>query len=88
MGALYSYTHFEGTTMRRETAATEVFRKMGFEFKAHFDLVTDDDGDSWLALSGEFINGKRDYLPPRVEAKLYELAEGTMQHSYEMRDFR
>jgi hypothetical protein len=74
--------------MRRDPAATETFTKLGIEFKAHFDLVTDDDGDSWLALSGEYINGKSDYLPPRVEARLYELAEGTMQHSYEMRDFR
>jgi hypothetical protein len=48
----------------------------------------DDDGDSWLVLTDEYINGKRDYLPPRVEAKLYELAEGTCQHNYEMEDFR
>ena len=74
--------------MRRETAATETFTKMGIEFKAHFDLVTDDDGDSWLVLAGEYINGIHGYLPPRVEAKLYDMAEGTMQHSYEMRDFR
>lgn len=73
--------------MRREHVATEIMVKLGIEFKAHFDLVTDD-GDSWLALSGEYINGKRDYLPPRVEARLYELAEGSCQHNYEMRDFR
>jgi hypothetical protein len=74
--------------MRRETAATEIFTKMGIEFKAHFDLVTDDDGDSWLVLAGEYVNGKSAMIPPRVEAKLYELAEGTCQHNYEMEDFR
>jgi hypothetical protein len=63
--------------MQRQHVATETFTKMGIEFKAHFDLVTDDDGDSWLSLSGEYVNGKSDMLPPRVEAKLYDLAEGT-----------
>lgn len=74
--------------MIREHAATETFTKLGIEFKAHFDLVTDDDGDSWLALSGEYVNGKSAIVPPRVEAKLYELAEGACQHNYEMEDFR
>ena len=74
--------------MRRDPAATETFIKLGIEFKAHFDLVTDDDGDSWLALSGEYINGSHGYLPPKVEAKLYEMAEGSCQHNYEMRGFR
>jgi hypothetical protein len=62
--------------MQRHHATTQTFTKLGIEFKAHFDRVTDDDGDSWLALSGEYINGKRDIIPPRVEARLYELAEG------------
>ena len=74
--------------MRREPSVTEVFVKLGIEFKASFDMVTDDDGESWLVLADEHINGKRDYLPPRVEAKLYHLAEGSCQHNYEMRDFR
>jgi hypothetical protein len=74
--------------MIRVPSTTETFIKLGIEFKASFDLVTDDDGESWLVLADEYINGKRDYLPPRVEAKLYELAEGTCQHNYEMEDFR
>ena len=74
--------------MRREHVATEIMVKLGIEFKAHFDLVTDDDGDSWLALSGEYINGKDGIIPPLVEAKLYEMAEGSCQHNYEMREFR
>jgi hypothetical protein len=62
--------------MQRHHATTQTFTKLGIEFKAHFDRVTDDDGDSWLALSGEYINGKDGIIPPRVEAKLYHLAEG------------
>jgi hypothetical protein len=60
----------------REYIATETFVKLGIEFKAHFDLVTED-GYGWLELTDDYINGKRDYLPPRVEAKLYHLAQGT-----------
>jgi hypothetical protein len=62
--------------MQRHHATTQIFTKLGIEFKAHFDLVTDDDGDSWLAISGEYVNGKPDLLPPRIEARLYHLAEG------------
>lgn len=74
------------TNMQRQHVATETFTKMGIEFKAHFDLVIDDDGDFWLSLSGEYVNGKSDMLPPRIEAKLYEMAEGTLQYLHEIGD--
>jgi hypothetical protein len=79
-------THTEGVKkMRREPSVTEVFVKLGIEFKASFDMVTDDDGESWLVLAGEYINGKRDYLPPRVEAKLYEMADQQCEYDWENR---
>jgi hypothetical protein len=70
------HNNTEGNNMQRQHATTQTFTKLGIEFKAHFDRVIDDDGDTWLSMSGEYVNGKSDIIPPRVEARLYELAEG------------
>jgi hypothetical protein len=74
--------------MKREHATTQTITKLGIRFEGYFDMVTDDDGDSWLALSDEYINFRKGIIPPRVASLLYHMAEGEMQDRYESRDFR
>lgn len=74
--------------MRRQYETTVKLTKCGLEFKAHIDLVTDVDGESWIEVNETYVNGKRDFVGPRVESALLAEAKAILTDYYSMGDYR
>lgn len=74
--------------MRRQYETTVKLTKCGIEFKAHIDRVTDVDGESWLDVGETYVNGKRDFVGPRVESALLAEAKAILTENYKMGDYR